>query len=232
MRSAVVTGSSSGIGKAIAARLLDDGWRVAGLDLAPAGIEHERLTSTRVDLGGWTVRRPIIESIETTDALVHAAGIMRGAKLGALDHTAGDLLWRIHVDAAMALADWLAPRMPVGGRIVLIGSRAAKGVVGKSQYGAAKAALVALGRSWAKELITKGITVNVVAPAATETAMLSDRNAPSSRLRRRRSAATSSPRRSRRWLLSCSRPMLTQSQVRRLPFAAGLRSDRSEMRTI
>jgi 3-oxoacyl-[acyl-carrier protein] reductase len=74
----------------------------------------------------------------------------------------------------MALADWLAPRMPVGGRIVLIGSRAAKGVVGKSQYGVAKAALVALGRSWAKELITKGITVNVVAPAATETAMLSD----------------------------------------------------------
>jgi len=174
MRSAVVTGSSSGIGKAIAARLLDDGWRVAGLDLAPAGIEHECLTSTRVDLGDRTVRRPIIESIETTDALVHAAGIMRGAKLGALDHTAGDLLWRIHVDAAMALADWLAPRMPVGGRIVLIGSRAAKGVVGKSQYGAAKAALVALGRSWAKELITKGITVNVVAPAATETAMLSD----------------------------------------------------------
>src|SRR5437899_7780137 len=174
MRSAVVTGSSSGIGRAIAARLLDDGWHVVGLDLAPAGMAHERLISTRVDLGDRAARRPVIESIETADALVHAAGIMRGAKLGALDHAAGDLLWRIHVDAAMALADWLAPRIPVGGRIVLIGSRAAQGVVGKSQYGAAKAALVALARAWAKELVTKGITVNVVAPAATETAMLSD----------------------------------------------------------
>jgi 3-oxoacyl-[acyl-carrier protein] reductase len=174
MRSAVVTGSSSGIGKAIAARLLGDGWHVVGLDLAPPAIEHARLTSTRVDLGDLAARDPVIESLGPADALVHAAGIMRGAMLGALDHAAGDLLWRIHVEAAMALADQLAPRMGPGGRIVLIGSRAAQGVAGKSQYGAAKAALVALARSWAKELVTKGITVNVVAPAATETAMLSD----------------------------------------------------------
>ena len=45
---------------------------------------------------------------------------------------------------------------------------------GKSQYAAAKAALVGLARSWAKELIARGITVNVVAPAATETGMLTD----------------------------------------------------------
>jgi 3-oxoacyl-[acyl-carrier protein] reductase len=174
MRSAVVTGSSSGIGQAIAARLLGDGWRVVGLDLAPPAIEHARLSSTRVDLGDLAARDGVIESLEPADALVHAAGIMRGAMLGALDHAAGDMLWRIHVDAAVALADQLAPRMRPGGRIVLIGSRAAQGVAGKSQYGAAKAALVALARSWAKELVTKGITVNVVAPAATETAMLSD----------------------------------------------------------
>src|SRR5262245_30352752 len=120
MRSAVVTGSSSGIGRAIAARLLNDGWRVVGLDLTPTGIAHARLTSTQVDLGDRTARHPVIESLETADALVHAAGIMRGAMLGALDYAAGDLLWRIHVDAAMALADRLAPRMPEGGRIVLI----------------------------------------------------------------------------------------------------------------
>src|SRR5206468_2627432 len=135
-------------GRAIAARLLGDGWRVVGLDVAAAGFEHARLTSKQVDLGDQTARDPVIESLEPTDALVHAAGIMRGATLGALDHAAGDLLWRIHVDAAMALANRLAPRMPEGGRIVLIGSRAAQGVVGKSQYGAAKAALVALARAW------------------------------------------------------------------------------------
>ena len=119
-------------------------------------------------------RRDEIDKIEAVDALVHAAGIMRGGRLGELDHEAGDLLWRIHVDAAIRLADHFAPRLSDGGRIVLIGSRAAKGVVAKSQYGAAKAALTALARAWAQELIGRGITVNVVAPAATETAMLVD----------------------------------------------------------
>jgi 3-oxoacyl-[acyl-carrier protein] reductase len=59
-------------------------------------------------------------------------------------------------------------------RIVLIGSRAVRGVIAKSQYGAAKAALTALARGWAKELVGRGITVNVVAPAATDTGMLVD----------------------------------------------------------
>jgi NAD(P)-dependent dehydrogenase (short-subunit alcohol dehydrogenase family) len=115
-----------------------------------------------------------VAKIDAADALVHAAGIMRGGRLGELDHAAGDLLWRIHVDAAIGLADHLAPRLSDGGRIVLIGSRAARGVVAKSQYGAAKAAMIALARAWAKELVGRGITVNVVAPAATETAMMSD----------------------------------------------------------
>ena len=48
------------------------------------------------------------------------------------------------------------------------------GVIAKSQYGAAKAALVGLARAWAKELAARGITVNVVSPAATDTAMLTD----------------------------------------------------------
>ena len=99
---------------------------------------------------------------------------MRGGRLGALDHADGTMLWRLHVDAAIALADGLAPQMPARGRIVLIGSRAARGVEGKSQYGAAKAALVGLARAWAKELVKRGITVNVVAPAATDTGMLVD----------------------------------------------------------
>ena len=174
MRHAIVTGASSGIGRAIAARLLGEGWRVTGLDQASPTLEHVAFTSLTVDLSAEAARRSTIAALPAADALVHAAGIMRGARLGSLDHATGDLLWRLHVDAAMALADHLAPRMPDGSRIVLIGSRAARGVAGKSQYGAAKAALVGLARSWAKELVVRGITVNVVAPAATETGMLTD----------------------------------------------------------
>jgi NAD(P)-dependent dehydrogenase (short-subunit alcohol dehydrogenase family) len=174
MRTAIVTGTSSGIGAAVASRLLANGWRVIGLDRAPPTIANDAFEPLAIDLGERTARREALANVRTVDALVHAAGIMRGGKLGELDHDAGDLLWKIHVDAAIDLADQLAPRLSDGGRIVLIGSRAAKGVVAKSQYGAAKAALTALARAWAKELITRGITVNVVAPAATETAMMTD----------------------------------------------------------
>ena len=88
---------------------------------------------------------------------------------------------------------------------MLIGSRAARGVIAKSQYGAAKAALVGLARAWAKELAPRGITVNVVAPAATETAMLTDpaRADIAAGGSRRRWAAASVPRKLRRWSRSC-----------------------------
>lgn len=174
MRTALVTGSSSGIGRAIALQLLEDGWRVTGLDRAPASIDHPLFDSVEVDLADAGAREAALAGLEPRQAFVHAAGVMRGGRLGALDTRDGELLWRIHVEAAVAIADRLAPSLGRGGRILLIGSRAIKGVVGKSQYGAAKAALAALARAWAKELVGRGITVNVVSPAATETPMLSD----------------------------------------------------------
>jgi NAD(P)-dependent dehydrogenase (short-subunit alcohol dehydrogenase family) len=60
------------------------------------------------------------------------------------------------------------------GRMVLVGSRVARGIAGRSQYAASKAALASLARSWAAEVVTRGVTVNVVAPAATQTGMLHD----------------------------------------------------------
>ena len=174
MRHALVTGSSRGIGAAIARRLLDDGWRVTGLDLAPPTIEHARFAGHALDLTCKTARDALLRDPGDVAALVHAAGIMRGAPLGQLDPATGEALWRVNVEVAVALADALVPRMQAGGRVVLIGSRNAHGAAGKSQYAAAKAALVALARSWAKEVAPAGVTINVVAPAATDTGMLSD----------------------------------------------------------
>lgn len=172
-RHAIVTGSSSGIGAAITARLLRDGWRVTGLSRTDPGRPDPGYAHRAVDLMDGDALVGAVEGL-SPDALVHAAGLMRGAALGALDPDIGATLWRLHVDAASRLADLLAPRMAHGGRIVLIGSRAAAGVAGRSQYGATKAALVAMARAWAQELAPRGITVNVVAPAATDTPMLRD----------------------------------------------------------
>jgi NAD(P)-dependent dehydrogenase (short-subunit alcohol dehydrogenase family) len=170
---AIVTGASSGIGAAIATRLLREGWRVTGLSRRDSGRADAHYAHVAVDLLDADALAAAVEGLRPT-ALVHAAGLMRGGVVGALDAEAGRTLWRLHVEAASLLADLLVPRMPDGGRIVLIGSRTAAGSAGRSQYAATKAALVAMARSWAIELAPRGITVNVVAPAATDTPMLRD----------------------------------------------------------
>jgi NAD(P)-dependent dehydrogenase (short-subunit alcohol dehydrogenase family) len=173
---AVVTGSSSGIGRAIAEALLEAGWRVSGLDVAPSPIAHAAFDPVAVDLSRGGAIASAAVSLQDADALVHAAGVLRVGPLGELDHAAGELMWRLHVDAAARLADALVPAMAARGRgrVVFVGSRVAQGMPGRGQYAATKAALVALARSWAAEVAARGVTVNVVSPAATATGMLQD----------------------------------------------------------
>jgi NAD(P)-dependent dehydrogenase (short-subunit alcohol dehydrogenase family) len=178
-RHAVVTGSSSGIGFAIAQRLLDDGWQVTGFDRAPATLAHPAFTPVVVDLRDGTATAQASRTAldgGAVDAMVHAAGVLRVGPLGALDPDEGQLMWQLHVDALTRIADVFVPHMQrVGhGRVVVVGSRVARGMAGRSQYAATKAALVALVRSWAAEVVASGVTVNVVSPAATATAMLDD----------------------------------------------------------
>ncbi|MDE2515917.1 MAG: SDR family oxidoreductase [Rhodospirillales bacterium] len=173
-RHAVVTGAASGIGAAIAARLLAAGWRVTGLDRAAPAALPEGLDLRRLDLTDGAATRAMAARLQGADALVHAAGMLRVGRLGEDDGDDGAAMWRLHVEAASVLAGVLAPAMAAGGRILLIGSRTAQGAAGRAQYAASKAALVALARSWAAELAGRGITANVIAPAATDTPMLRD----------------------------------------------------------
>ena len=179
MKHAVVTGTSSGIGQAIAQRLLADGWRVTGLDIAAASIKNEAFTPVVGDLSCSSAIENIANDILKSgapQAFVHAAGVLRVAPLGSLNHADTSTLWQLHVDALCRLADRIVPAMAAAGhgRVVLIGSRVARGMAGRSQYAASKAAVVALARSWAAEVVAQGVTVNVVSPAATATAMLQD----------------------------------------------------------
>ncbi|WP_431121505.1 SDR family NAD(P)-dependent oxidoreductase [Variovorax paradoxus] len=173
---AAVTGSSGGIGRAIASHLLEQGWRVSGLDLAAPTLSHEGFTHAAVDLSDAGAIARATPALQHADALVHAAGVLRVGPLGQLDHAGGELMWRLHVDAATRLADALVPAMAARGRgrVVFIGSRVAQGLPGRGQYAATKAALIALARSWAAEVAASGVTVNVVSPGATQTAMLLD----------------------------------------------------------
>jgi NAD(P)-dependent dehydrogenase (short-subunit alcohol dehydrogenase family) len=171
---ALVTGASSGIGAAIVDRLLESGWSVLAASRTPPSRTHPRLEWRATDLSVTADIAGLAAAAGTVDAIVYAAGIQSSAVLGALDATAGEAMWRVHVEGPTALLNALVGSISDGGRVVLIGSRTSTGVAGKSQYAATKAALVALSRSWAMELAPRGITVNVVAPGPTDTPMLAD----------------------------------------------------------
>jgi len=173
-RRALVTGASSGIGAAIVERLLHDGWNVTGISRsaqpAQPRYSHVALDLLQADRAAITAA---LDGLRI-NALVHAAGVLRVGRLGELNEAEGREMWRLHVDAAILLADVLIPGMTDGDRVVLVGSRVANGAVSRSQYAASKAALVGLARSWAAEVASRGITVNIAAPGATDTPMLQD----------------------------------------------------------
>jgi rhamnose utilization protein RhaD (predicted bifunctional aldolase and dehydrogenase)/NAD(P)-dependent dehydrogenase (short-subunit alcohol dehydrogenase family) len=175
---ALVTGAVSGIGRACAQALLRQGSAVAGLDISPEvessfeGPEWTGLVADVTDVEAvLAALERTVETFGGVDIAVIAAGVFgRSAPIAELEEFEWRSVLSVNVDSAARLLRELHPllaRSPIGGRVVLIGSKnvAAPGR-GAAAYSASKAALAQLGRVAALEWAEDGIRVNLVHPDA------------------------------------------------------------------
>jgi len=186
-RIAVVTGASRGIGRAIAQRLARDGRHVALVSRSPGPLEDlahaieeagGKASAHACDVGDGAALAQCVEGIADQlgrlDILVNNAGITRDNLLLRMSDEEWDDVVRVNLRAVFVACRAAARPMMRGrfGRIVNISSTS--GVVGNSgqaNYAAAKAGLMGLTRSVARELGGKGVTANVIAPGFIETDM-------------------------------------------------------------
>jgi 2-dehydro-3-deoxy-L-rhamnonate dehydrogenase (NAD+) len=167
-RTAIVTGGRSGLGKAAAARLADDGVKVLTLDVAEGA-------DLLVDVTDPDAVHAAAERVGPVDILVNSAGIIGpNAPLWEISLEGWERTFAVNVRGTFNTCQAFVPGMRERGwgRIVNIASIAGKdGNPNMSPYSASKAAVIALTKSLGKELATSGVLVNAVAPAVIETPM-------------------------------------------------------------
>lgn len=179
--STVVTGASSGIGRAIAQALLAQGQHVVNLDYVLPDWSHANLTSYQADL---TKEAPTREAAATiavnhnVTALVNNAGATRPGTIDTATTATLDDVVGLHLRAVMLLTQAFLPSLRAcgHGRIVNMSSRAALGKVDRIVYSATKAGMIGMTRTLAMELGRDGITVNAIGPGPIATELFRKSN--------------------------------------------------------
>ena len=187
-KTAVVTGAAGTMGLATARMLLEDGAKVALVDL-----EAMRLDTVVRFLRGATLAVPcdvsdpaavrracseIEQAFGPVDILVNNAGILSNNKAEATDDAEWRRVLSVNLDGAFHWARQVLPGMKARkwGRIVNVGSLASKtgGLTAGTAYATSKGALTSLTFSLARECAAHGVTVNAIAPAYVKTPMVTD----------------------------------------------------------
>jgi NAD(P)-dependent dehydrogenase (short-subunit alcohol dehydrogenase family) len=186
-RLALVTGATSGIGRAAAVRLAADGFEVLvhGRDAERGAAVVEEIEQAggqarflAADLEDPAAVERVAEAAADAQVLVNNAGFSWFGPSRDLPAATFDALFSANVRAAYYLTAALAPRMAERGTgsIVNLGSMAGQiGLPAGAAYGATKAALAALTRAWSAEFSPSGVRVNTVSPGPVYTGAARER---------------------------------------------------------
>ena len=187
-KSAIVTGGSRGIGRAIVQLLAAEGvdvtffYRdnaVAAAEVVAAGAASGgKIVAEKVDIRDSRACAAAVDRVAERcgriDILVNNAGMIRDNQLAAMDDADVQLVLDTNVGGVFNVVRAVAPHMIVqrGGKIINLSSVAGeKGGRGQTNYAASKGAINAFTRALAVELASRKITVNAVAPGVIETEM-------------------------------------------------------------
>jgi 3-oxoacyl-[acyl-carrier protein] reductase len=179
----IVTGTSGGLGRAIAARLVTDGFKVVGIarravSAEDIGTDADNYVHVEYDLGNIDgindLTRGIVAEHGKPFGLVNNAALGTDGLLPTMHNSDIEALVRVNVTAPLVLTKFIVRQMLARkrGRVVNISSIVARtGYRGLAAYGATKAALEGMTRSLARDVGRRGVTVNAVAPGFLETQM-------------------------------------------------------------
>ncbi|KOO51180.1 3-oxoacyl-ACP reductase FabG [Viridibacillus arvi] len=183
---AIVTGGANGIGYATVTRFLEEGASVVIADYAKeAGeeavkmLDPERVLFIEVDVSDReSVKAMVQKTVDQfgrIDILINNAGITRDAMLTKMTETDFQEVLNVNLNGVFHCTQEVALHMVENQYGKIINTTSVSGVygnVGQTNYAAAKAGIIGMTKSWAKELGRKGINVNAVAPGFTLTEMV------------------------------------------------------------
>ncbi len=189
MAVAVITGSARGIGAAIALRLAKDGFDIALNDVSEKSFENNDIMDQIKAVGVKCEKfiadvskadqveamvKAVKEQFGSIDVLVNNAGITRDGLLARMSEENYDLVIAVNQKSVYNMMRYVAPIMMKqrSGRIINMSSVAGlHGNAGQFNYSASKAAIIGMTKSSAKELGSRGINVNAIAPGFISTPM-------------------------------------------------------------